>query len=730
MDSNSDIFARDAPTVVVVHSPRAVTAEPKRAGKVLPRGNDPQDPRNYLLSGGARALDKEREKQKAQAAREKVKELKTASSALASELLRTRQESEREITSLRDNMIELTNRFKNEQERIATLKQRLAEETTTRSELEGKHQERVRELHRRLQAEHLLRVNAEMELVKIRDKSSSAASQIKGVEEELAGALAEVSALQDAKLDMEMSLNKERRMCAEAQGQLESLKVMLDKEKAAKEALQRKNAELEGTVRGLTERNSSLFEDLRACEGALHSAKDAKALADGAAAHHKEEARLLHEQLESKKRAQAAAADDNRRLQQRLVELEAGTAVYIAKEAHYDDLKEEFDDAVQRLQRTQSDLERAKHDVQSLMDKLDRTQAKASSLELNLKQRNDDCTHLKEELETASADHRAALAAVRKEAAEGEESLAESQAAVKLLMATVKERDAALAKLEAQAAEMQGSLEGARRGRDEMGRAMQQKDELANQLRQDLRVLRDELTACQRRNKQMLAEADAAELELSRRDLKLKELSDTVHVLTTEVGDEQTNAASEKRRMEGVIRSLESRLSQTQTEMAGIKQDLTAAQQNKINSHAELVAAQEECTHLRSQLNEEQTQNSKLRNEQATVSSSHMKEVESKGQVVADVMARLQAEEAAKVTAEHEARALKRRIEDLETSLAEAQEAQTRTAEAYDNSQAALETMKRKLQVYKKENKNLMSSYDDWLKQMVKSRPGGAVGGQ
>ena len=97
----------------------------------------------------------------------------------------------------------------------------------------------------------------------------------------------------------------------------------------------------------------------------------------------------------------------------------------------------------------------------------------ASSLEITLKQRNDDCQHLKEELETANADHRAALAAMRKEAAEGEESLAESQAAVKLLMATVKERDAAMAKLEAQAAEMQGSLEGARRGREEMGRAMQ-----------------------------------------------------------------------------------------------------------------------------------------------------------------------------------------------------------------------------------------------------------------
>jgi hypothetical protein len=40
---------------------------------VLPKGSDARDPRNYLLSGGARAMDKDREKQQAQLAREKVK---------------------------------------------------------------------------------------------------------------------------------------------------------------------------------------------------------------------------------------------------------------------------------------------------------------------------------------------------------------------------------------------------------------------------------------------------------------------------------------------------------------------------------------------------------------------------------------------------------------------------------------------------------------------------------
>lgn len=44
-----------------------------------------------------------------------LQELKTASSALADELLRTRQESEREICTLRDDMAELAGRFKAEQ---------------------------------------------------------------------------------------------------------------------------------------------------------------------------------------------------------------------------------------------------------------------------------------------------------------------------------------------------------------------------------------------------------------------------------------------------------------------------------------------------------------------------------------------------------------------------------------------------------------------------------------
>ena len=66
-----------------------------------------------------------------------------------------------------------------------------------------------------------------------------------------------------------------------------------------------------------------------------------------------------------------------------------------------------------------------------------------------------------------------------------------------------------------------------------------------------------------------------------------------------------------------------------------------------------------------------------------------------------------------------------------QASLGEATAARARSEEGYESSQAALESMKRKLEVYKRENKNLMSNYDQWLKGVVSSRqqPGGAAGG-
>ncbi len=58
----------------------------------------------------------------------------------------------------------------------------------------------------------------------------------------------------------------------------------------------------------------------------------------------------------------------------------------------------------------------------------------------------------------------------------------------------------------------------------------------------------------------------------------------------------------------------------------------------------------------------------------------------------------------------------------LQGSLFDAAAAQARSQEAYEGSQAALESMRKKMEVYKRENKSLMGSYDQWLKSVVAGR--------
>ena len=184
-------------------TPAAMSARGSKDGGSVP------DPHNFLLGGGAgRALDGERARAKAAAAHRAAADLRGSNAALAAELARVRAEGEREGGALRAELASLAGRFKAEQvggawaggvtlgracsdallafleqgrpvmvttclhpsnhmppphthvraqERLAALRERLAAECRGRAELEAAHQERVRELHKRLQAEHLLR---------------------------------------------------------------------------------------------------------------------------------------------------------------------------------------------------------------------------------------------------------------------------------------------------------------------------------------------------------------------------------------------------------------------------------------------------------------------------------------------------------------------------------------------------------------------------------------------
>ncbi|KAL4430551.1 hypothetical protein ABPG77_005791 [Micractinium sp. CCAP 211/92] len=705
----------DTTTFVLVHSPRATLAAAttrfasrarspatasKRASQRGSRDGSCGDPRNFLLSGGSRALDGERAKEQAAAARAQARSMKGANSALAAELARVRQAGQREGGALRGELAALAGRFQAEQGCLEGLRERLAEEVRGRMELEAAHQERVLDLCKRLQAEHLLRVNAELDAGRASDKASAAAVQLKGLEQALEAARREAAEGREGRLEAEATRNKERLAQAGLLADVEALKTEVAREKHSREAQQRKCSEVEASLRSTTTRCTEAEDRLRSAQAEARAAGQGRAAAEASALRSRQDLQAAQEQLEAARKGRAEAGAEAAALQRQVAELEASAALYIAKEAHYDDLKAEQDQTCQRLEKCREELGAARSEARTAAEQLgelSRQAAKVPGLTAQLEQAEDD---LKE--------------------AQG--LLGDTQAAFKLLMETAREREAALEGLEGQLEAAKGLAESLRRARDEAVADSQGKDAVAGSLRDELLAAQEEAGGWQRRCKQLQGEADGRELELARRDLQSKELADALHLLNSKADDSEAAAASDKRRLEGVVRSLEGRLSQVQSEVARMREELSSAEQGQVTARAELAAVQEDNSRLRAQLNEEQLRASKLRSELASLSSSRMKEQQEKGGLLSDTLSRLQAEEAAKAAAQQEAKAMRRRVEQLEGSLGEMSSAKTRSEEAYEGSQAALESMRRKLETYKRENKNLLASYDSWLKGVVAQR--------
>ena len=104
------------PTPCQHHSP-ASPADTLRASRDGSGAAPGHDPRNFLMSGGTRALECERARQQAAQARQQVKGMRSTNASLSAQLARARQEGEREVTTLRSELLALTGRFRAEQVR-------------------------------------------------------------------------------------------------------------------------------------------------------------------------------------------------------------------------------------------------------------------------------------------------------------------------------------------------------------------------------------------------------------------------------------------------------------------------------------------------------------------------------------------------------------------------------------------------------------------------------------
>lgn len=107
-----------------------------------------------------------------------------------------------------------------------------------------------------------------------------------------------------------------------------------------------------------------------------------------------------------------------------------------------------------------------------------------------------------------------------REAAEA--ALGEAQAAVKLLMAAVEEKAEALERAEEQLAEAQRAAEAARRGREEAAKEAAERGACADALRAELRAVHEEASGWQQRARAAAAEGEGRNLEVARRELKIK----------------------------------------------------------------------------------------------------------------------------------------------------------------------------------------------------------------
>jgi chromosome segregation ATPase len=115
-------------------------------------------------------------------------------------------------------------------------------------------------------------------------------------------------------------------------------------------------------------------EELRSAQEAAEAAAAARASAEAAADRHRRDLSAAAEQLACARQGQATAAQQAGQLQEQVEEMEGRAALYIAKEAHYDDLKAEHDEACQLLEQSRDDLAAARAEARSMADQVRRLQ--------------------------------------------------------------------------------------------------------------------------------------------------------------------------------------------------------------------------------------------------------------------------------------------------------------------------------------------------------------------
>eukprot|EP00891_Asterochloris_glomerata_P005567 jgi/Astpho2/5567/Aster-02825 len=611
------------------------------------------------------------------------------------------------MEAMRADLAAHTAELRHEQERGMDVRERLAQETAAREQIEGAHSKRVMELQRRLRDEHTLRGTAEAELRSMR-------AQVAALKQKVQAAIGEQGRAAQLALDLE----GERRQHSEARHQLSSAENRLESETAARQKLSQAHSELEALVSKLSERNSKLGID-------LHSREREASIAQGRMAQ-------LEAQLQ---RAQDTGEADRAALQ-------AARGERASEQAH------EVPTLLQaESERTRKSLHKAEHDVERLRRALDRseeqhrsaeTRAAAATQSLQALQSSAASAQAKldelrvkaaEELGAARADAEAARSQ-QQELQDECQALRERGTRQSRELLQLREESAELGRLRDTVRAAEAQAQEAAHTREALGALKAQFVSYADLLEdreRDIakRDMKTSLVPRCMRNPASFTEAAPATLICGA--WQVRELADMLRSVSERLSTVQTAADGERSRLEHTVQDLEGRLRHAQSTAGQLRDSAEAAERGRSKAVSQLSLVQDEVSRLKSELANEQARCTKLRAEVSTTSVGHVKELENKARVMEDVLAAMQAEERAKLDAQHEARVYRARLAELELTLTDSHTAKQRAEEAFSSSQAAVSTLKRKATAYKKENKQLVSQYDAWLKTLMQQRHSGAA---
>nr|CAA04763.1 95 kD basal apparatus-protein [Spermatozopsis similis] len=662
------------------------------------------DPRNFLIKGGTRTLTKDSEDKLVRLSEAAIKDLRTANSLLAKELLRLRTAADEEATALKQDLSKAEMMLQSEREKTSLLKGKLSEEIKGRDAHDSGHHAKLKEVALRLKEEHRRRVAAEAELKQVAEAKDALVRQVSDLDHErqrLQEAISTVGAEARALSEVRGRLATSEDAARELQHKVHNLgydleecngliaKLRADKEHLARELTARQSSDAVQAAQASADRN-----DLE------RARRDIKML------------RAAVEELDAT-RKQVFEAEQTAKTQRSRAEALAAEASALRSEL------EQTAAVAQKAGAAREERVRAEYNlrVSSLTSDLERANAATRELQNHLQLSREEGDHLGAQLDAARQD--LSIAHSQLQLAKGKlEELTRAYTAQQHKLA---EAEAGLNAREQSMAE----VVAAHRAQSDSWRAEAAglSDSLAS-WKSKANAMAD---AAARLEQELAHQRERHSAESQRKEALMDQLSDGARAAADKLAASESAASSEVHRLAEQLRHAESALRNAEADASRLRAHNGDLGYDRDALHGELLGAREELKRRDAELEraaarlaEEAARAGKMRAELAAATSDHMKEVDQRNRAVSDLTAALHAEERARAEAAAEAAGLRQRLGMVEGELDSTRgalsatlDAKSRAEDAHESARMALKAAQRQATAYRREKASILSDYDE-----------------